>query len=312
MTVPAISVIVPVFNAEAYLRQCIESVLAQTFTDWQLIIVDDGSTDGSASIYSRFLSVDKRISLISKPNGGLSSARNAGIDAAEGSFLFFLDADDELYPHTLSTLYSIACDTGADITIGRAVNTTVKPSAPLTELSFSTIDPHQLCIDTLYQKTATDNSACWRLFRRRLFDGIRFYDGWYEDLEIFHRLLMRARTVAVTDCIVYFYRKHPGSFIRSWSEGRRDIVSVTQSIIDLYASDPDLLAAAKNRYFSANYNLLLALMRNRPDDRAAIDRCLSVIRQLRREVICNPDSRAKDRLGAIASFFGSKFIKLLS
>lgn len=309
---PAISVIVPVYNSQSYLKECVESVLAQSFYDWELILVDDGSTDSSNSICQRYASTDLRVRVISKPNGGLSSARNAGLDIAKGQYVFFLDADDELYPYALSHLYDIAEAYNADLTIGRAAYTETKPDCDATNSKVSIVSPRQLCIDILYQKPGTDNSACWRLFRRSLFDNLRFYDGWYEDLEIFHKLLMSADTVAVTDCVVYFYRKHPASFINSWSEGRRDNVKVTGAILQRYSYDPDIKKAAQNRHFSASYNLLLALLRNRPDDTEAINSCFNNIKSLRRVVLSDPDSRFKNRLGALLSYFGLNTIKRLS
>ncbi|MDE5554956.1 MAG: glycosyltransferase [Muribaculaceae bacterium] len=309
---PAISVIVPVYNSQSYLKECVESVLTQSFSEWELILVDDGSTDDSNSICQRYASTDHRVRVISKPNGGLSSARNAGLDIATGKYVFFLDADDELYPYSLSLLYDIAESNNADITIGRAAYTATKPDCDTAHSKVSLVSPRQLCIDILYQKPDTDNSACWRLFRRSLFDNLRFYDGWYEDLEIFHKLLMNADTVALTDCVVYFYRKHPASFINSWSEGRRDNVKVTGGILQRYSSDPAIKKAAQNRHFSANYNLLLALLRNRPDDIEAINSCFNTIKSLRSTVLSDPNSRFKNRLGALLSYFGLNTIKRLS
>ena len=91
---PSVSVIIPVYNIESYIEECIESVLAQTWQDYELILVDDGSTDGSGTILDRYGERDKRITVIHKENGGLSSARNAGLDAAIGKYIYFLDGDD--------------------------------------------------------------------------------------------------------------------------------------------------------------------------------------------------------------------------
>lgn len=309
---PEISVIIPVYNSQDYLKDCIESILAQSFSDWELIIVDDGSTDGSGPICQDYAKKDSRIKSIAKPNGGLSSARNAGLDIALGKYIFFIDSDDELYPHSLDHLYSVALKNNADITIGKPAYTESKPFVDFSRPHVRLVSPRQLCIDILYQKPGTDNSACWRLFRRSLFDNLRFYNGWYEDLEIFHKLLMRAERVAVSDCTVYFYRKHTGSFINSWSDGRRDIVKVTDGIIKQYADDHEMKKAAHSRYFSANYNLLLVLLNSRPDDMEAITLCMNNIKALRRTIISDHNSRLKNRIGALLSYFGPNLIKRLS
>ncbi|MDE6239904.1 MAG: glycosyltransferase [Muribaculaceae bacterium] len=309
---PEISVIVPVFNSRTYLKECIESVTNQIFSDWELLLVNDGSTDDSESICRSYAERDSRVKLISKSNGGLSSARNLGLELAHGNYIFFLDSDDELYSDALSHLYEIASANNSDITIGRAAYASSKPDQGQRQPVVRIVDPHQLCIDTLYQKTGTDNSACWRLFRRSLFDNLRFYNGWYEDLEIFHKLLFAADKVAITDKLVYFYRKHPKSFINSWSDGRRDIIKVTESILTRYSYDPQIRKAALNRHFSANYNLLLALLRDKPDDNESIEFLMSTIRDLRASILTDKNSRMKNRIGALISYMGLTFIKRLS
>lgn len=104
MEVPQISIIVPVYNVEDYLRQCLDSIIAQTFTDWECILVDDGSKDKSGSICDEYAQKDNRFKVIHTKNGGVSSARNLGIEEAEGKWLYFCDADDSLLPKTLEIL----------------------------------------------------------------------------------------------------------------------------------------------------------------------------------------------------------------
>lgn len=110
-----ISVIVPVYNIEQYLPACIESILAQTYTNLEIILVDDGATDNSGRICDEYAAKDSRIRVIHKPNGGVSSARNAGLDAATGSLIGFVDGDDTIAPEMYQTLYSDMCQYGADI-----------------------------------------------------------------------------------------------------------------------------------------------------------------------------------------------------
>ena len=101
---PTISVIVPVYRVEKYIRRCVDSILAQSFRDYELILVDDGSPDYSGAICDEYATRDPRIRVIHKENGGLSSARNVGIDAASGEYLFFMDSDDIIHPDTLRIL----------------------------------------------------------------------------------------------------------------------------------------------------------------------------------------------------------------
>ena len=114
---PEISVIVPVYRVEKYLNDCIDSILAQTFTDFELILVDDGSPDGCPALCDAAAAKDSRIRVIHQKNRGLSGARNAGLDAAEGEWIAFVDSDDMLLPQALEKAHSTAEKTGADVVL---------------------------------------------------------------------------------------------------------------------------------------------------------------------------------------------------
>ena len=112
---PKISVIIPVYNVEKYLPMCLDSVLAQTFTDWQAICVNDGSPDNCDKILAEYASLDKRIVVVNKENGGLSDARNVGMKHATGEYIMFLDSDDFIHPQTMEIAYRMACRDNSDI-----------------------------------------------------------------------------------------------------------------------------------------------------------------------------------------------------
>lgn len=114
-----ISIIIPVYNAENFLRNCIESVVAQTFKDWEMVLVNDGSKDGSLAICEEYAEKDKRIRVINKQNGGPSSARNIGVREAQGEYVFFLDADDTITPDCIELLYGLAKQHDADYVQGK-------------------------------------------------------------------------------------------------------------------------------------------------------------------------------------------------
>ena len=112
-----ISVIVPVYNVEKYLRQCLDSVLAQTYRELEIILVDDGSTDGSGAICDEYATRDSRIKVVHQQNGGLSSARNAGLDLATGEYVAFVDSDDYIHETMLELLYQALVENNADTVI---------------------------------------------------------------------------------------------------------------------------------------------------------------------------------------------------
>jgi glycosyltransferase EpsJ len=111
---PIISVIVPVYQAEAFLDQCVQSMLAQTERDFELLLIDDGSPDNSPALCDAYAARDSRVRVIHKPNGGVSSARNAGLDAAAGKFVVFLDSDDWAEPDYLSRLLTLQTQTAEE------------------------------------------------------------------------------------------------------------------------------------------------------------------------------------------------------
>ena len=112
---PAISIIIPMYGVEKYLRRCLDSVLNQTFTDWQAICVNDGSPDKSGEIAREYAARDKRFIVIDKENGGLSDARNVGMQHATGDYILYLDSDDFIHPQTMEISYALAKRDGSDI-----------------------------------------------------------------------------------------------------------------------------------------------------------------------------------------------------
>ena len=116
-TSPLISVIIPAYNTEAYLARCLDSVLAQTLTDFELLLINDGSTDGTAAVADRYAEADSRVKVIHKENGGVSSARNRGLEVARGEFITFVDSDDIVLPTYLEKLHTALCETGADLSV---------------------------------------------------------------------------------------------------------------------------------------------------------------------------------------------------
>lgn len=311
-TSPAVSVIVPVYNAGQFIAECVGSVTGQSFTNWELILVDDGSTDSSGDMCDTFAISDRRIRAIHTSNRGLSAARNTGIDHARGNWIFFLDADDTIPPDSLNNLYHTAGnEPECDIICGRFTHTTFYTSDDTVEV----LRPEDAMIRCLYQRLPPDNSSCGKLYSASLFNtGIRFrINSYYEDLDIFPHLLMRSRAVAVTGYCTYFYRDNPNSFINRWSDARLDVLDVTDRI-ETYTTNLGraALRSAQSRKFSANFNILLLLYKNGIDRQDVEKRCITNIRRLRGQMIRDRHVRPKNKFGAIVSYGGRPIIKMLS
>ena len=166
---PLVSIIVPVYKVEKYLRTCIESVQTQTYTIWEMILVDDGSPDKCPQICDEFAARDKRIRVIHKENGGLSSARNAGLDnSSEGEFVTFLDSDYFWHPEYLETLMNLQQKYHADLVQCGFVRGSESVFPPLEgSISIDVLDNHEVFI-----KEKANVIMCGKLYRTSLFDGI--------------------------------------------------------------------------------------------------------------------------------------------
>ena len=205
-----ISIIIPVYNAAKYLRNCIDSVIAQTFEDWEMILVNDGSKDGSLAICQEYAAKDKRISVIDKPNGGVSLARNRGLEQASGEWITFMDSDDWLDDDAFQTYYEAAQKTGADIvkTGYRRVYSNVNDNHNLTWQEVTLTDKS----DTLAMLQQTGYFAfVWNMMvSARIAKSLRFDETtpWLEDQFFGYECLIKAEKVTLLPRKVYNYRIH--------------------------------------------------------------------------------------------------------
>jgi glycosyltransferase involved in cell wall biosynthesis len=224
MNKPEISIIVPVYNVENYMKECIESILAQSFTDIEVLLINDGSTDRSGEICDEFAQKDERVRVIHKPYGGVSSARNAGIRNAKGNYIGFVDGDDRVIPTTYEELYYLCQQTESEIaicTLGREVDGQLinrKPSEKVLEMTTEEA-LKQMLKGVLYRF-----SLCNKLFHRSCFQHIQFPEGRiHEDLSTTYRVMANAKRIVFKDFIGYIYVKRSNSILTStYSQKRLD------------------------------------------------------------------------------------------
>ena len=311
---PAISVIIPAYNAEEFLSECLESLRIQTFDDFEVLFVDDGSTDRTSDIASDFAEGDKRFKYIPILNGGVSHARNKGIDLAKGKYITFVDADDLLYPDALKDMYECMEYHDADVCITGFQNSRTQGEFKRSKRQAETYNYEQAMKHALYQKRILN--APWGVMIRRslLGDSRRFReDTRYEDLDAFYRFYEGASKIIYLPSKYYFYRKNIGSFINNWSRSRLDVLDVTDRMTEyIRLNYPTLLKAAEDRRFSAHFNILMLMYKNKINDAASISRCISVIKEGRRRALADRNVRFKNKLGALLAYGGTPMLKLLS
>lgn len=206
-----ISVIVPVYNVERYLCECIDSILGQTYTDFELILVDDGSPDSCGEICDAYAEKDSRIRVIHQENGGLSAARNAGLDMAQGAYVTFVDSDDIVHPDYLRCLAEGLWENQSDIAIARFLRfaETVPAYAGAVKSVKQVRSGREICRELFGEDGVTYTIACGKLYKTALFEGIRYPVGKiHEDEATTYKLLYKAKLVAVLGDELYFYRQN--------------------------------------------------------------------------------------------------------
>ena len=236
-----ISVIVPVYNVEEYLEECLESIKQQTFTDIEVILVNDGSTDGSREICERFCQKDSRFKLINQENQGQSVARNRGVKESVGKFIMFVDSDDVINKNLLEVLLPYM-KTEVDIVecrmtrkkeefyLNKPSKIVFKGNAKEAILNCIEIKEVKFCPVT-------------KLYRREIVEKVPFLEGYiYEDVFTGINYLKHMRKIVVVDYIGYYYRVRPNSTMtKSFTEKDLDIFQVENQLIDSFKDDEDML-----------------------------------------------------------------------
>ena len=209
---PLISVVIPVYKVERYLDRCLASVTGQTYDHLQILLVDDGSPDGSGAICDRWAVRDSRITVLHQENAGGGAARNAALDRAEGELLAFVDSDDYLHPEMFSHLYDLLERTGADIAECAYVETESE-DAPLGGGALGHTCYTRQEAMMLHIRDTHFRQLIWnKLYRRQVAEGVRFPVGTKIDDEFFtYRLLGNARTLVRSERVCYAYRQQAGS-----------------------------------------------------------------------------------------------------
>lgn len=212
-----ISVIIPVYNAADFIPRAVGSILMQEFDDFEVILVNDGSTDGSAAVCDEMAGNDTRVRVIHKENGGVSSARNAGLDAARGEFVMFVDADDAIYDGSFENMYSRKCDfvlAGFEKVVDGKIQDSFKPSQSAV---FNGTEEICSFFDKVLpaKNTYILNSACFKLFRRSIIveNDLRFVEGlsFAEDKIFVMNFLQYVQKVSTVSAVVYTYFLRGGS-----------------------------------------------------------------------------------------------------
>lgn len=237
-----ISVIVPVYNVETYLEECLDSIQNQTYTDFEVLLVNDGSTDGSKAICERYCQTDKRFRLMNQTNQGLSAARNKGVEISTGEYIVFVDSDDVIKTNYLEKLMQYMTE---DVDIVECIFTVKKMEFLDENIETTTIifegDSNEAV--KFFPNHTLNVNAVTKLYRRSIVEAVPYIDGViFEDVYCGIGMLKYIRKIIKIDYKGYYYRQHQASIMhRTFTPKNLDIFTVSDQLIDLYSDREELL-----------------------------------------------------------------------
>ena len=307
-----VSIIIPVYNVENEVANCLESVINQTHKNLEIIVVNDGSTDGSKEICLNIAKKDNRIIYLEKPNGGLSDARNFGLEIASGDYLFFLDSDDTIDNDCIKTLYSLIEENQSDIAVGQ-FNIVYDTGKVETGEDGTTLllNNEQALECALYDEFSI--SACAKLFKRELFKKIRFPVGrLYEDVATTYKALFNAEKISYIGKGVYNYLIRQGSITRKeFNEKKLDVITSSDEMCDFCSQTfPSIEKATIRRRVWARLNVLTQIAVSKKGYKP-IKPIISFVKKHGKIVLKDKRAPKRDKLAIRCLSVGFWFFKLV-
>ena len=305
-----VSMIIPIYNSEKYLAQCLESVIKQSYKNYEVILIDDGSTDASGKICEKYVDIDKRFAVYYQKNQGASTARNKGLDAAGGDIIIFLDSDDIIFPSFLETIVDLF-EEGNDVVCFSAVN--FKKSIPYTEISEVVVDkytPQQMIENLLYhrQQLSITRSA----YKREKYAGLRFKEEFYirEDIIMLLELLVLCtNTVSFVKTNLYGYRLHKESLTHHGNWRKKLTGLAAMDIMENILLDHNV--HMEKALISRRMNTMRLVYKSIPWSEQNVRTCVwKNMKHNRKTVITDRQAQKKERLAALVSLCGQRIYRM--
>lgn len=303
-----ISVVVPVYNVEKYITKCVDSIIDQTYTNLEIILVDDGSPDKCGEICDKYAKTDKRIKVIHKKNGGLSDARNAGIVNSKGKYITFIDSDDYIDSNYVELLYKTIIENDADISIAsHRVLYNKKQIDKSTNKEFCT-NSEEILEKILYDD-GVDLSSWGKLYKIELFNDIKFPVGRvYEDSATTYKLVDLSEKIAVCSKAVYNYVIRNNSISNnSFTKKKLDLIISTKEMTDFVKKKyPDLEKAANRRLMYSYLSTLSQLAMSKKKFPNQQKEIMAYIKNNRFNILKDKKVPKRDKVAIITTIFGFK------
>ena len=304
-----ISVIVPVYNVEKYLRRCIDSIIDQGFTDYEILLIDDGSTDKSSLICDEYSEKYEKIRVIHKMNGGLSDARNIGIINAKGDYVTFVDSDDYVSKDYLLTLSNLLKKYNADIVITGIKTFFEKQKININNKKYEIFEysGKEALKHMLYQNNI-DTSACAMLLPINLAKENLFPVGKYHEDELTtYKYYSKVSKVVVTTQKQYYYLQRKGSIMHVFGKSSMDEIDAADNLVNFCEKYfPDLVCAAESKKFSDYCQVLLSNNKLEEEYNEIYAKIVKYLNEKKMQILFDKNTRKKNKMAAFILFFGIK------
>lgn len=313
LTNKKVSIVIPVYNVEKYLEQCLENIINQTYKNIEIILVNDGSTDNSEDICKKYL-YDNRVKIINKKNGGLSEARNYGIKSATGEYIAFVDSDDVISKDFIEVMIEEIVKSNADMVCCRYKR--FKNLAEINEESIKrdiiNVEPREFLKKVLYQNDQTLYlvTAWGKLYKRNIFDNIQYPVGkLFEDLAIIVDVVRQTKKIVCIDKTMYFYRITNDSITnQKFSIRKMDIIENCNNVLLKVKEDSELKMAAESMLYTRSLETLVNMKIANYKDKKIEEELWKNIKRNRKMILNNKDTRKIAKLSALLSYIGKKVV----
>lgn len=312
-----ISVIVPIYNVEKYINKCIDSIINQTYSNLEIILVDDGSPDNCGKICDEYVKNDKRIKVIHKENGGLSDARNTGIDMATGKYISFIDSDDTVTADYIEYMYNMIKEDKTEMAISEVKR--IYKESDLHIVSNKKNEEKQFVWDSeecfynmLFSKCG-DVCAYAKLYNRELFDNIRYPKGEvYEDSATTYKIIDKCKMISYGNKACYNYYTRPGSISKQgeFNENEYFYIKNTKEMLEYIENKYPNIRDSVNRYeLYANFRILRMLIFSEPRKKEIEVEIFNNIKKKQRVVFAYKETPRRDKIAIILMNLGLPIFK---
>ena len=290
-----VSIIVPIYNVVDYLEKCINSITSQTYSNLEIILVNDGSTDNSAEICERIASLDKRIILLNKENGGLSDARNCGLKKATGKYVMFIDSDDFIEKDMVEFLYKNMINYNAEISVCGFYfyYGSEKEEVRYENVSndyYIELTPREAMLKLVNSNNSFRMNAVNKMYLRGLFDNVKFpYKKIYEDVGTTYKVILKSKKIVYSSVPKYHYFQRPNSITKTYvfDEKERNRIEMANNmcndVLSVY-NDEEIKSAMENFCVSQYIAVLNIMIKSKKYDKKLIKETKEVIKRNKKNI----------------------------